>query len=162
MIAALSLLAGGVWWQVLHRPTASTTSSCGQQNQNVKAVGPALPSAKSVSVRVYNATNRTGLARAVASQLRKRGFGIMRTGNDPLGNDRQVEGVGELRYGQAGIGPATLVSLQFPGIQLAEDSRTSRSVDIAIGPDFRRLATTAEISKARKQLGARLRNSNVC
>jgi hypothetical protein len=107
-----------------------------------------------VKVRVYNATERLGLARTVAGQLRRRGFSIAATSNDPLADSRQVAGVGELRYGALGAHQAQLVSWQFPGIRLAEDPRTDAVVDVAIGPAFHSLASATQVSLAKKKATA--------
>jgi len=87
----------------------------------------------------------------VAGQLRRRGFSIAATSNDPLADSRQVLGVGELRYGGLGARQAQLVSWQFPGIRLAEDPRTDAVVDVAIGPAFRSLASAAQVTQAKKK-----------
>jgi hypothetical protein len=151
LLLALSVLAVAVWWRVLHRGAGEATAgAC-----------PARPSAsvltfdtRRVKVRVYNATTRSGLARRVAGQLRQRGFNIAATSNDPLAETRQVQGVGELRYGPLGARQAQLVSWHFPGIRLAEDPRTDAVVDVAIGPAFRALGNASQVSQAKKRAAA--------
>jgi len=153
LLVALSVLAAVVWWRVLHRGGGeSTAAACpaGVQAGAVKL------DPRRVKVRVYNATEKGGLARTVADQLRRRGFSIAATSNDPLSDTREVSGVGEVRYGSSGAQQAVLVSWQFPGIRLAEDPRTDAIVDIAVGPGFRRLATAAQVTQAKRKLVARL------
>ena len=53
-----------------------------------------------VTVNVYNATDRTGLAAKTASDVRKRGFKVSAVSNDPL--QRQVAIAAEVRYGTTG------------------------------------------------------------
>jgi hypothetical protein len=159
MLAALSVLAVGVWWKVLHRgDEGAVAAACpAPPRAAVLALDP-----RRVKVRVYNATEIQGLARKVASQLRGRGFSIAATSNDPLAGVRVVRGVGELRYGSLGSNQAQLVSWQFPGIRLAEDARTDAIVDVAIGPGFRALATPAQVSQTRKKAAPAARQSPRC
>ena len=143
MIGVLSLLAGAVWWQVLQRPVTSAGATAG-----CVSVAPGqLPSPKAVQVRVYNATERSGLARNIAGQLTSRGFRINTTGNAPLSTIRGVQGVAEVRYGPAGAGAARLLHLYFPGSQLLPDARTDSVVDVALGPRFRALASQGQLAR---------------
>jgi hypothetical protein len=151
LLAALSVLAAVVWWRVLHRGDGEATAGACPARPSA---GVLALDARRVEVRVYNATSRSGLARAVARQLRRRGFSIAATSNDPLADTRKVRGVGELRYGPLGAQHAQLVSWQFPGIRLAEDPRTDAIVDVAIGPAFRALATARQVSQAKKRVAA--------
>jgi LytR cell envelope-related transcriptional attenuator len=147
LLLALSMLAVLVWWRVLHPgPAGSAASAC--QGRPAAAVLSLDP--RRVKVRVYNATERAGLARSVAIQLRRRGFSISATSNDPLTDVRLVSGVGEVRYGAQGATAAELVSWHFPGVRKAEDPRSGAVVDIAVGPGFHRLATAAQIAKSKQ------------
>jgi LytR cell envelope-related transcriptional attenuator len=147
LLLVLSMLAVLVWWRVLHPgPVGSAASACrGSSAPAVLSLDP-----HRVKVRVYNATERAGLARSVATQLHRRGFSISATSNDPLVDIRPVTGVGEVRYGAQGATQAELVSWHFPGVQKAEDPRTGAIVDVAVGPDFHRLATAAQIAKKKQ------------
>jgi hypothetical protein len=155
LIAALSVLAAMVWWRVLHRgsDTSPTSNAC----RTPPTVAALTLDPHKVRIRVYNATEHAGLARTVADQLHRRGFAIATTSNDPLSDTRQVQGVGELRYGRAGANQALLVSLHLPGVKLAEDPRTDAIVDVAIGPGFRAIATAAQLKQARQTATAKVR-----
>ena len=107
-------------------------------------------SPKSVRVRVYNATDRTGLAKQVADGLRQRHFIVLASGNDPLRDTRQADGIGEIRYGPNGEKQALLLSFWLPGIHLVSDTRRDVAVDLAVGPTYRALATDAQVAKAKK------------
>ena len=147
LIGVLSLLAGPVWWQVFHRSaTPANTSAC----ETTTAPG-ALPNPRAVHVRVYNATERSGLARTVAGQLGSRGFRVSGTGNDPLESIRSVEGVAEVRYGPVGAAGARLLHLYLPGSQLLPDSRADGVVDVALGPRFSALASPAQLARTLRQ-----------
>jgi hypothetical protein len=159
LLVALSVLAAMVWWRVLHRGAGEATAGACPARP---AAGVLVLDPRRVQVRVYNATSRSGLARAVAGQLRRRGFSIVATSNDPLADTREVRGVGELRYGALGARQAQLVSWQFPDIRLAEDPRTDAVVDVAIGPGFRALASASQVSQVKKRAAAAAKQSARC
>jgi hypothetical protein len=154
VLCVLMVAVAVVWWRVLHKgeDSAAAQGACVTPTSKVLALQP-----RTVKVRVYNATSTAGLAKTVADQLRKRGFAISTTSNDPLANVRKVDGIGELRYGQQGADQAVLLSLQFPGIRLAEDARTDAIVDVAVGPSFKTLPTPAAYSAARKTLSNKIK-----
>jgi hypothetical protein len=158
LLLALSILAAVVWLRVLHRGDESAAAACpGRRHTSATQLDP-----KRVKVRVYNSTNRGGLARTVADQLHRRGFSIAGTSNDPLSDTREVHGVGEIRYGTYGTQQATLLSWYLPGIKLTEDPRTDSIVDVAIGPGFRTLATSAQVSQSKKKAAARQAGTPGC
>jgi LytR cell envelope-related transcriptional attenuator len=154
MLCVLMLAVAIVWWRVLHKggDSASAQGACVTPTSKVLSLQP-----RTVKVRVYNATSTAGLAKTVADQLKKRGFAISTTSNDPLANVRKVQGIGELRYGEQGADQAVLLSLQFPGIKLAEDARTDAIVDVAVGPSFKALPSAAAYSAARKTLSGQIK-----
>jgi LytR cell envelope-related transcriptional attenuator len=143
-LSVLIVLAVVVWWRVLGADTEhnSADGCLPRIDQSVTSMDP-----RTVKVRVYNATDRRGLARQVADGLRKHRFSILVSTNDPL-DTRQVAGIGEIRYGSAGEKQALLLSFWLPGIQLVPDPRTDAAVDLAVGPAYRALATDAQVRKA--------------
>ncbi len=158
LLLALSLLAGGVWLRVLERveagasPAAAGACTAGKTARALR-----------VEVRVYNSTVREGLARAVADQLRGRGFVVVATANDPLIDIRDVRVAAEVRYGALGAKQAEQVRRQVPGAKLFNDAREDAVVDLALGAAFRRLATEAELAKGRQGLvGAPLAAAPAC
>lgn len=164
LLLVLSLITAVVWWRVMDhsKNPPGAVSDC-RPTPTLAAL--ALDPHK-VQVRVYNASSRAGLARTVADALHKRGFVISATSNDPLLGVRQVQGVGELRYGSAGANQAVLVSLQFPGIRLLSDPRTDSAVDVALGPGFHAVASSKQVSQAKKKAQTQARShpsaSNAC
>jgi hypothetical protein len=144
-LAVLVVIAVVVWWQVLGTDTAGPGQvGCGPKvDQSVTTMSP-----KSVRVRVYNATDRVGLAKQVADGLRKRHFAVLAASNDTL--DRPVSGVGEIRYGANGEKQALLLSFWLPGVELVSDPRRDAAVDFAVGPTFRGLATDVQVARAKK------------
>ena len=101
-----------------------------------------------VTVNVYNATERTGLAGTAASSLQKQGFKIATIDNDPLG--KTIVGVGEIRHGPSGIEGATLAAERLPGARLVQDDRMDASVDVVVGKKFKAFTVPpkAKVSKA--------------
>lgn len=144
MISLLVVVAIGVWWWVFHPSQGATTAACTPK----PAPGLSKMDPRTVKVRVYNSTDRSGLATTVSKALAARHFTIDSTGNDPIRDQRNVQGVGEIRYGSAGAQQAVLLSFQFPGIKLVKDPRTDAAVDLAIGPTFSKLATPAQAVQA--------------
>jgi hypothetical protein len=159
LLVALSVLTLVVWYRVLHRGAdpANAQNSC----QSVPTLAAIKLDPRTVKLRVYNSTDHVGLAKSAADQLRKRGFSIATTSNDPLGGGRRVQGIGELRYGPGGANQALLTSLYFPGIRLAQDPRTDAIVDVAIGPDYKSVATAAQVNQAKQKVAAQARSGTV-
>jgi hypothetical protein len=108
--------------------------------------GLALPKPATVTVNVFNATDRGGLARTTANELGKRGFGIGSIANDPLGAD--VAGVGEVRHGPDGLAGAQLMLYYVPGSVLVADTRTGTTVDLVLGEKFIRVAPQKTVDAA--------------
>lgn len=98
---------------------------------------------RSVSVRVLNATNRTGLAGSVASQLKARGFGV-----SGVGNTGPITAPAEVRYGPAGQAAAALVARQVTGAKLVADGRSGAGVDLVLGNAFGQLAPAGQTATA--------------
>ncbi len=103
-----------------------------------------------VTMNVFNATNRNGLAASVAKSLRRQGFKVHTIANDPLG--KSIAGVGEVRHGPPGAAGATLAASTLPGATVILDSRTDETVDIVLGDRFSALRTLPKgaTSKAAK------------
>ncbi len=92
-----------------------------------------------VTINVYNATNRDGLATSVAKSLRRQGFKVHTIANDPLA--KKLSGVGEVRHGPTGAAGATLAAMTLPGAAVVLDDRTDNTVDIVLGDRFSALRT---------------------
>lgn len=100
-------------------------------------------SPKEVEVNVYNATNRDGLAGRVANQLKERGFTVKTVANDP--KKAKVEGIGQLRYGSDGRKGAKLVGLHTGDVRMIQDARKRTTVDLVIGPGFKKLSAKGSV-----------------
>lgn len=105
-----------------------------------------------VTVNVYNATPRTGLAASAASSLQRQGFNVATIDNDPLG--RTLTNVGEIRYGQSGLDGALLASKRLPGARLVLDDRMDASVDMVVGKQFRAVKVPPKVAPSIKVASA--------
>jgi hypothetical protein len=99
-----------------------------------------------VTVNVYNATDRSGLAAKTASEVRKRGFKVSTVSNDPLQKDVTV--AAEVRYGATGTSSAKLVMGLVKGAKAIKDSRTDSSVDLVLGAKFKALTAPPKAAAA--------------
>ena len=87
-----------------------------------------------VTVNVYNATTRNGLAAKVATALDLRSFQVAAISNDPL--RAKVTGVADVRYGSKGTAAAQLVAAQLTGAKLVKDKRGNAVVDLVLGAKY--------------------------
>jgi hypothetical protein len=143
-LLVLALAAAGVWWNVLRvekQEAAEKEEACEVVEEAPAALDPAT-----VNLRVFNATETSGLATTVAEAFRARGFVIDEVANDSSG--REVTGVGELRHGPRGTEAAEFVELYIPGAGDFLDTRATAQVDVVVGPEFTTLATPEEIAAA--------------
>lgn len=103
----------------------------------------ALPKPDTVTVNVFNATPRSGLAKSTADELKKRGFKIGKVGNAPATYDKKVKGAGILLGAPAAAdGSFKLLGAQLKGAEPKADNRKGPDVDLIIGDKFKALATT--------------------
>jgi hypothetical protein len=96
--------------------------------------GLVLPKPGTVTTNVYNATQRAGLARKTANELKSRGFKLGTIANDPLA--KTIAGVGEIRYGPKGKDNALLMRFYLAGATLVLDARTDATIDTVLGEKF--------------------------
>ncbi|WP_280723288.1 LytR C-terminal domain-containing protein [Kitasatospora sp. MAA4] len=118
------------------------------------AAASAIPQPQTVTVNVYNATDKAGLAARTADELKKRGFTVGKVGNAPSALDKKLPGTAELIAGPAGIGAATLLGSQVAGAASMADARTDGSVDFVVGDAYTALldptAAAAALAQALK------------
>ena len=108
----------------------------------------AVPKPAAVTVNVYNATNRAGLAGQTAAELKKRGFAIGKIGNAPAALENKVPGSAQVTGGKAGAAMMTLLGTQVSGSHPVTDKRNDTTVDLVLGNGFSALATPAQAAKA--------------
>ncbi|QNE79273.1 LytR family transcriptional regulator [Streptomyces finlayi] len=109
----------------------------------------ALPRPAGIKVNVYNATPRSGLAKAAADELKKRGFAIGKVGNAPAAYDKKVPGPGLLLGAPtAADGSFTVLGTQLPGSTRKTDTRETADVDLILGTKFKTFSTPAAAATA--------------
>ena len=84
-----------------------------------------------VSVNVYNATKRAGLASAASKTAIDRGFKVKAVGNDP--KKAVVKQNAQVRFGPDGEASAKLVIAHVPGAVAVNDKREGDTVDLVLG-----------------------------
>ncbi|RBY88001.1 LytR family transcriptional regulator [Blastococcus sp. TBT05-19] len=143
-LLVLAVAAGAVWWTVVRQDRArqaEEAAACASAEEAPPALDPGT-----VSVRVYNATDEPGLAQTVSEDLAARGFTVGEVANDR--SEREVEGVGEVRFGSRGRDQARFMEAYLPGVNEHQDTRATAEVDLVLGPDFTALATPEEVTAA--------------
>ncbi|MGW1868269.1 LytR C-terminal domain-containing protein [Streptomyces mauvecolor] len=109
----------------------------------------ALPKPAQITVNVYNATPRAGLAKSVADELKKRGFAIGKVGNAPEEYDKKVPGNGILLGApEAARGPFSVLGTQLKGAAQKTDTRDTPDVDLILGTTFADLNTPKDADTA--------------
>jgi hypothetical protein len=108
----------------------------------------AAPTPATITLNVYNATDRNGLAARTATALRHRGFKVATVSNDPL--QKTVAGAAEVRYGRSGLASSRLVLATVKGAKPVQDGRTDASVDLVLGAKFTALAPVPKAKPASK------------
>jgi hypothetical protein len=84
-----------------------------------------------VSLNVYNATKRAGLASAASKTAIDRGFKVKTVGNDP--KKATVKQNAQVRFGPDGEASAKLVIAHVPGAVAVNDKREGDTVDLVLG-----------------------------
>ncbi|GAB3107651.1 LytR C-terminal domain-containing protein [Streptomyces calidiresistens] len=121
---------------------------------------PDLPSPETITVNVYNATDRSGLAQTTADALAERGFLIGAVDNAPEDLDGTVASAGLLRGAPDAEenGVLTVLGAHAAGTEHGapreggEEGMTAepggREVDLVLGDAFEALAEPAEVEAA--------------
>jgi hypothetical protein len=141
-LLVLAIIALGVWWKVFGDAAAEEDrqdAACAVASTAPPQLDPAT-----VRLRVFNATDTGGLAQQVGDELRARGFAVEEVANDPT--EREVTGVGEIRHGPRGAGPAAFMRVYLPGAEDWPDTRADDRVDLVLGPEFSGLPSSEEIA----------------
>lgn len=136
LVLVLVGAAAGGW--VLRRDAGTPPPLACPPVAPVPAPPPPLAAAE-VKVNVYNATDRQGLAKTVADELRSRGFDVAKVANDP--RKRTVDAPAELRHGPRAERAAVTVAAQVEGAAPAPDGRKGGTVDLVLGSGWTDLRT---------------------
>ncbi|MGW2826053.1 LytR C-terminal domain-containing protein [Streptomyces sp. NPDC001443] len=141
------------------KAAADTKAACAQKikvSPSAAAAVLVLPKPAQITVNVFNATPRSGLAKQTADELAKRGFHIGEVGNASKEFDKKVAGTGLL------LGPASSLKTSLPvlGTQLTaaelrtDAARKGTDVDLVIGTAFKQLTAKTDADKALTVLNA--------
>ncbi|MFD4479587.1 LytR C-terminal domain-containing protein [Streptomyces sp. NPDC058471] len=160
-VAASVVAAGLIGWGTLQlidvftggdKATAASARSDCKPKQGPSAEPPAptaLPKPGQIKVNVYNATPRSGLAKDVAGELKKRGFTIGKVDNAPKEYDKKVKGTGMLLGAKSATDTALpVLGTQLAGTESRTDARKSGEVDLILGAKFKDLAKKEDADKA--------------
>ncbi|MGW9415730.1 LytR C-terminal domain-containing protein [Arthrobacter cupressi] len=101
-----------------------------------------LPNNK-VTVRVYNATGRTGLAKSIADQLKARGYKVAKVDN----GQTRYSGAAQVISGPAGQAAAFNIQRNVAGTDYYQDERSDASVDLVLAPGFKELLKPALVDQ---------------
>jgi hypothetical protein len=130
---------------------ADRKPDCAPSTAPVKA----LPKPGQIKVNVYNATPRSGLAKATADELKKRGFTVGKVGNAPAAYDKKVPGAAVLLGAPtAADGSLRVLGTQLKGATPKTDARKTPDVDLIIGTAFKTLNVPKEAEQALAGLAA--------
>ncbi|CAL9478536.1 hypothetical protein SUDANB120_02999 [Streptomyces sp. enrichment culture] len=130
------------------RPAAG--GKCPDKGSGAASAAPAnapavvLPQPADITVNVYNATPRAGLAKAVGDELKARGFTVGQVGNAPADFDKKVPGTGIL-LGSPKTDKAaySVLGTQLAGDTLQSDAREGADIDLILGDAFTELSPKA-------------------
>ncbi|MET7696363.1 MULTISPECIES: LytR C-terminal domain-containing protein [unclassified Streptomyces] len=128
------------------KASPSATASTGTAATGAKA----LLKPGRITVNVFNATPRSGLAKETADELKKRGFRIGDVGNAADAYDKKVKGPGILLGAKTAADTALpVLSTQLSGAELKTDGRKKATeVDLVIGTGFTALTKKEDADKA--------------
>ncbi|MDF3302259.1 LytR C-terminal domain-containing protein [Streptomyces tropicalis] len=162
-VAALGLLGWGTLQLIDVFTGGSQASAAGGGADCAKpksspapaAAARSLPRPGQITVNVYNATPRGGLAKQTADELKKRGFRIGQVGNAAKEFDKKVKGTALL------LGPPSAMNTSLPvlatqlaGTDRRADGRSGTDVDLIIGDGFTSLTKQPDAARALTALSA--------
>ncbi|MEU9270523.1 LytR C-terminal domain-containing protein [Streptomyces sp. NPDC048251] len=136
--------------------TKATKASPAASASAVAGVAGAAPKPAQITVNVFNATTRSGLAKTTADELKKRGFKIGEVGNATKQYDKKVTGTGIL------LGPAASLNTSLPVLatqlttaeRRTDAARAGTALDLIIGNQFKALTSPTASVEALSALAA--------
>ena len=101
------------------------------------------PTSDTIAIRVYNATDRVGLAGQAAAELTARGFVILESANYPV----EIATGAWISFGEAGIAGAYALAAHIEaGVPaLVLDTRSDASIDLILGQTWTQLLPVADV-----------------
>jgi hypothetical protein len=109
-----------------------------------------VPNPSAVTVNVYNATDRDGLAARTADVLKQRGFHIGKVGNASAAYDNKVPGTAILLGGPQAQSALKVLGTQLSAGEIKTDAKRAGAadVDLIIGKGFAALDPASNASHA--------------
>lgn len=138
LVVLVVLVVGGALlsWRKVTSDDESTSPQAGPTCAPTQAKN--APKPKSITLNVYNATSRNGLAAEVANKMAKRGFKVSDVANDPM--NESVDGSAQIRASADQQAAVSVVMGHVPGAEFVVDDRSTGSVDLVLGDAFEKLA----------------------
>lgn len=102
-----------------------------------------LPKPKSITVNVFNATKRVGLASITSVDLRLRGFkqGVVESSSE------DIPGIAVIRYGAGGRAKAERLAAYVPGaVMQLQKAKSGAAIDLVLGDAFGKLAPNEQVA----------------
>ncbi|WP_037679402.1 LytR C-terminal domain-containing protein [Streptomyces albus] len=150
--AAVALIGWGTFQVVgifsgggVEARAAAGAKNCGVGRQASASPAPkprVLPKPGQITVNVYNATTRGGLAKKTATALKKRGFTIGKVDNAPAAYDKKVKDAALLLGAPAAEkGAFEVLGAQLTGARTKQDKSREKpaEIDFIIGKAFTKL-----------------------
>ena len=128
--------------------TAPTGPPIGTPATRASGAANSVAAPNGITVNVYNATGKAGLAGRTAALLKQRGFTIGTIGNAPAQLQNKVTGSAQVTGGSAGVKSMTVLRSEVAGAVPVTDKRKDASVDLILGNSFTALATPAQAAQA--------------
>ncbi|MGP3980588.1 LytR C-terminal domain-containing protein [Streptomyces sp. KR80] len=134
---------------------AAGKADCKRQS-GPRPSGLPLPKPGDITVNVYNATPRSGLAKETADELKKRGFKIGKIGNATPEYDKKIKGAGVLLGAPNSVdGRIKVLGTQLAGAETkADELRKGEDVDLIIGDAFKALTDEKDADQALASLSS--------
>ncbi|MFI1107308.1 LytR C-terminal domain-containing protein [Streptomyces physcomitrii] len=134
-------------------PSASASASAEGGKTGSAGSGAKPPAPGKITVNVFNATPRSGLAKDTADELKKRGFKIGEVGNATKEYDKKVRGTGLLLGRTTALDTSLpVLATQLGGAEKRADARKDAKVDLILGTAFKKLAPKATATRALDRL----------
>lgn len=109
----------------------------------------------SITLRVMNGTDKSGIGQALGKALTYRGFIVQGVSDFDKNNVKRTE----IRFGKNGITQAYTLYSQFNDALLRMDDRSDKWVDVVIGSSFQNLNDADEVTPA---VGGKLKSVGDC
>lgn len=138
----------------VHRDTQTHASYAGGcPHGTIAIVTSPLPTTNTITLKIWNGSNRVGLAEQLADDFRHRGFIVEAVGEHD--NKPAIDAVAGISYGPQAVGAAWVVRAYFLMTDSSSDAnmhfdlkRKTDVVDVVIGKGFRQLGAPTEVNQA--------------